>query len=506
MDDLARVRFDPTSAAKPRAAMLGRLTVLGAGRWHSPLGGRPAARFIAVRGQGGVGKSTVAANLAIALAGLRSRVVLIDLDFRHPTQHQMFGIAAPVHGLKALLREQIDTMEQALTPTRVRNLYLVSAEGLAANARSPNVEQQHRLLEQIWELDADVVIADLGQDSSEDLVDLFELGAVHLFVAAPEARSIRRSYNFFRQQVIREIEHVAGGTAEGAMLITGLCNAAGTGPMAEFLARAVGKPNIREALTQALAAFTGRLVGNHVRNSDQADLLHAASRLIAEYLGIAVPVLGVVESSAHLDATRISGRPLLLGSGIDRNVRLFHSMAEQLLMEAEEAEAPRCVARPLPPADLPGPLPSPAPLVAAHPPAVGVAARDASGAARDANDDESTNRDGDGVPLPTSLGNYMRRHSRYPVDWLATYRSASGHESPVRIFELSISGASIETLPGLGIGERGRLIFTQIERQPDIAVTVMDTRRPLGRAGLRFDGPEDVGTALVAIATAILSR
>ena len=150
-----------------------------------------------MRGRAGVGKSTIAANLAIALAGLRSRVVLIDLDLRHPTQHELFGIASPISGLKALLHEQIETMEQALMPTMVRNLHLVSGEGIAADSGHAEVEQQHRLLSQIWELDADVVVADVGTDAGGDLVDLFEMGAMRLVIAAGDPLSIRRAYNVF---------------------------------------------------------------------------------------------------------------------------------------------------------------------------------------------------------------------------------------------------------------------------------------------------------------------
>ncbi|HEY4183993.1 MAG TPA: P-loop NTPase [Polyangia bacterium] len=473
MDDFARPRFDPSSAHVARARSLRNVTMLKTGRWHTPLGARQGARFIAVTGRSAVGKSTVTANLAIALAGLRARVVLIDLDVRRPTQHRLFGITSPVSGLRALLEAQIDTMEQALTPTAVRNLFLVSAEGARPPELPARPEQQHRLLQQIWELDADIVIADVPAGTDDELVDLFALGALRIVVASPNSRSVRSVYNYFRAEVIREIDHVAGGTTGAAALVSALTEPTPRA-MKDLLTTLGDRPDLRSVLMQSLDGFGARLIGNRAHDSNEADLLHAASRMLSDYLGISVPVLGVLEAHEHVGARPGSLTPLLMGNGIDRNVRTLHAMAELLLIDVNEAEAPHCVsdARPRiiePRCCLPG---------------------------RPARDD-----DGDGLPLPVPLGTYMRRFPRYPVDWHARYVSDAGRDMDVRVFEVSQGGASIEAIPHFDLGEKGLLTFTQLEGQPQLTVTIMDARRPMGRAGLRFEG-----TAALALHVSELAR
>jgi MinD-like ATPase involved in chromosome partitioning or flagellar assembly len=483
MDDFPRFRpnllDESPPEARSRARVLRRLQVLGAGRWHPPLGRRAGARVLVVCGQAGAGKSTVAANLAIALAGLRSRVVLVDLDLRHPVQHRIFGIASPVAGLHTLLEDEVDTMEQAMAPTPVRNLFLVTSDTARPPVR-PTPERQRRLLKQIFDLDADVVIADVSADVSPDdgesLVDLLGPSALRLVVSAPDLRSIRAAYNFLRGQVAHAIEHATGGTAEGVAMAAALGRSSAP-PMHELMARLQehAPPNAVAAVLQALESFGGRLIGNRALRSDEADLLHATARLVADYLGVATPVLGILERNEQLAATSALGRPLLLGTGIDRNVRLFHSMAEQLLVDGNDGES------------------------LASDPDRGTPLRGLGGRDGDAELPGAA-ASGTEPPLPAPLTSYMRRYPRHPVDWHARYVSAQGRDVDVRVFDISQSGASIEAIPGFELGGAGRLTFTQIEGQPTVEVTVKEGNRPMGRVGVHFESSLDLCKRLAEIA------
>ncbi|MDY6054813.1 polysaccharide biosynthesis tyrosine autokinase [Micrococcus sp.] len=71
------------------------------------------------------GKSTIASNLARALALTGERVLLVDADLRRPRQHDLFQVPGDV-GLSEVLAGEVQP-EQALVDTGIPNLTLLAA-------------------------------------------------------------------------------------------------------------------------------------------------------------------------------------------------------------------------------------------------------------------------------------------------------------------------------------------------------------------------------------------
>jgi capsular exopolysaccharide synthesis family protein len=78
----------------------------------------------------GEGKSTTAANTAVALAQSGKKVIIVDCDLRKPVQHKIFGKSNK--GLTNIFAEDIP-IESVIQQTQVENLYLLTSGPIPPN-------------------------------------------------------------------------------------------------------------------------------------------------------------------------------------------------------------------------------------------------------------------------------------------------------------------------------------------------------------------------------------
>ncbi len=82
-------------------------------------------------GKGGVGKSVIAANLALLLAKKGKRVTLADLDIGGADIHILFGLMNPALTLTDFLNHRVDRLEDIAQALPVHSsLTLIPALGI----------------------------------------------------------------------------------------------------------------------------------------------------------------------------------------------------------------------------------------------------------------------------------------------------------------------------------------------------------------------------------------
>ena len=77
------------------------------------------------------GKSTVIASLAVVLAQARKKVLLLDCDFRNPTQHKLFGLHNK--GLTNFMTKDADDYTEFIQRVEQENLDIIVSGPVAPN-------------------------------------------------------------------------------------------------------------------------------------------------------------------------------------------------------------------------------------------------------------------------------------------------------------------------------------------------------------------------------------
>ena len=379
-------------------------------------------------GKGGVGKSVVALNLALAMAKLGARVTAVDADLGSANLHTLLGIDHPGETLQALLDGRVDNLAEVCVATGQPNLTLVPGSVAVPGAANLHHNRKQKLLRHIAKLEADVVVVDCGAGIHFNVVDFFAAADAQLLVATSQLVSLQNAYGFLKAalyRVLRQRAHDSGRVE----LFEEATTQSEVETVRQLLDRIIPHdPALAEDLRNVLAASRYSLIGNLLQDARELNALHALSRMIGDFLTLRVPVLGGLLRRDRIHAAVTRRRPFVLDGANDPESKLLMQIADSYL------SLQRTAAR----------------LDDTH-------AADTGGRRPDPFDRAASNT---AVPLPAALSRYERAHERHKVDWPAGIE-LDGIRQAGRVLDISAGGVRLELRRPCVAGARLRVIFPQ---------------------------------------------
>ena len=293
------------------------------------------ARLLAVGGgKGGVGKTFVAANLATALARLGKRVVVVDVDLDGANLHTCLGVPTPRRSLADFVSEREDDLGKLLVDTPLPNLKLIGAtHGNLADAQ-PSHLRRVRLVRGLRQLDADIVLLDLGAGAHASVLDYFLVSDDGILVLQPEPTSVENAYSFLRAAFYRRMRlaMVGHGVRQLVTLAMDQRNERGIRTPLDLL-REIEATDTSEArrFVETMRVFKPRVIVNGARTAEDVKLGFAVASVCKKYFGIEAEYLGYVNYDDEARRSVSMRRPIVdLHSDADVSIYL-QRIARKLL-------------------------------------------------------------------------------------------------------------------------------------------------------------------------------
>lgn len=266
-------------------------------------------------GKGGVGKSLLSANLAIALGQQGKKVVLVDLDLGASNLHLVIGQKPGAASLGSWFTEKSD-FKDIIQQTDYQNVSFIAGDSQIPDLTSLKHVQKVRLIRNLKNIDTDYIILDLGAGTHQFILDMFLLSPQGIVVSAPAVTATLNGYLFLKNATFRLLYTTFKRGTPGRAYLDNLKKDSAT-------MQKLYIPNLIQALANCdpantqifisrMQQFRPRLVMNMIEDPKDADRAQRIKSSCNQYLGLEIEYLGLMYRDMLQDKALASQLPVVV--------------------------------------------------------------------------------------------------------------------------------------------------------------------------------------------------
>jgi flagellar biosynthesis protein FlhG len=301
--------------------------------------------ILAVGGsKGGVGKSALAANLAVGLSLLGQQVVLADLDLGGADVHLYAGVKSLSKTWNDFLERKVDCIKDIMTPTPFKGLSLIGGDSSKLGSENLPYSQKQKIMRHLRELEGDYLIMDLGGNSSYNVLDFFLFADHKIVVIGTEPASVLDSYSFVKVSFYRFLDRFFSEHKS----LKGLARQVkdGTLEKSKNLSMDSILEQVRERdvfaykkLKQQYDEFHVSLVVNMADSHKDFRIADSMQQVLKEKCFLDVGVLGIIPFDKLARKAARSFTPIIVENPRSQPSKAIHQMLASILFDREKGSS-----------------------------------------------------------------------------------------------------------------------------------------------------------------------
>ncbi|MEE8399040.1 MAG: P-loop NTPase [Desulfobacterales bacterium] len=285
--------------------------------------------------KGGVGKSTISANLAIALSKMGKKVVAVDLDLGASNLHSIFGIRGSPLCLSDFLQKKVKNLTDVILDTDIANVGIICG-GDVPGISNLAYQQKMKLIRHLSTIDCDFVLLDLAPGASHNVVDFSIAAQQTLLITTPEVPSLLNVYSFIKSAVFRRLAFFFKREKCNALLaLLEEAKKPDLNPhlktMAGFFAAArQTDARVADPAQKMLTGLKPLVIVNRIRTEKDARTGGVIRKLMKEYLDIDSAIIMTIREDDAVGRAIAKLKPVLLEAPNSPFARDIETIAAQI--------------------------------------------------------------------------------------------------------------------------------------------------------------------------------